>query len=125
MFYMLQSFNLKLLDTGRRDVIQKARAGDYKGATKAATTLGGYFILMNGSVDQFKNFVRGKELEPVQDIIGNNMLRMFGLNKFVGDQVMNEGLGKAAMGIIAPPTAVLDDPSRVAKFGGVLDRFME
>ena len=122
MFYMLQSFNLKLLDTMRRDVGQKVAAKDYKGAAKAATTLGGYFVLMNGTVDSFKDFVKGKPQKGAVDIVSSNMMRMFGLNKFVGEQMLSEGLGSAAMGMIAPPMALLDDPARIASFGGALDR---
>ncbi len=123
MFYMLQSFNLKLLDTMRRDVGQKVAAKDYKGAAKAATTLGGYFVLMNASVDSFKDFVKGKPQKGAVEMVSGNMMRMFGLNKFVGEQMLSEGLGSAAMGMIAPPMALLDDPTRIASFGGATDRF--
>ena len=77
---------------------------------------------MNGTVDSFKDFVKGKPQKGAVDIVSSNMMRMFGLNKFVGEQMLSEGLGSAAMGMIAPPMALLDDPARIASFGGALDR---
>jgi hypothetical protein len=124
MFWMLQSFTLKVLDIGRKDVLWKAANGDHAGAAKAFMSLAGYFILMNGTVDAAKDFVRGKEQLGVMDRVVDNSLRMLGVNKFMIDSAVRQGAGKAVAGLVMPPTTILDDPFRVLKGGGVLDRML-
>ena len=107
MLYMLQSFTIKTLDIMRKDIIDQARAGNTLLAAKNTAKLTSLFVIANGSVDGAKNFILGREA-GVGDVVLNNLLKLGGLNKFMVDSAGREGLGKALLGTVAPPTAIID-----------------
>ncbi len=122
--YMLQSFTLKQFDIIRRDIVSEFGAGNIAQGTAKMARFATFFVMMNGSTDQFKSFITGKD-EGVGDTVLNNTLKMFGGNKFMVEQIGREGLGKGLLGAIAPPTAVPDaigDLDKMADLVPILGR---
>jgi hypothetical protein len=105
--YMLQTFTLRLFDVMRRDVQQEWSAGNRKQAIANFMRLASLFTMMNGTADGAKNFVLGKD-DGVVEIVQSNLLKMFGLNKFMVGQIQREGIGEAIGGTILPPLAIFD-----------------
>jgi hypothetical protein len=127
MAYMLQSFTLKLFDVMRKDIYNQARQGNYAQAAKNATKLSSLFVINNGSVDMFKNFMMNKE-STVPDVVANNYLKLLGMNKFMVGQIDREGLGSAVLKTIAPPTVLLDavaDPQEALKLAPPVGKLIE
>jgi len=107
MMYMLQSFTLKTFDIIRKDIVDQARSGNFKTAARNLTKFTSLYVLANGSVDGAKNFILGKEAQ-VDDVVLNNVLKMWGLNKYMVDSVGRDGLGGALLKTVAPPVALFD-----------------
>ena len=106
-FYMLQSFTLKTFDIMRKDILDAARAGDYKRAASNATKFAGLFVLANGTIDGAKDFILGRDVNP-NDIMFNNMLKLFGTNKYTIESSERLGIGQAIVNTVAPPAALFD-----------------
>jgi hypothetical protein len=106
-FYMLQSFTLKTFDIMRKDILDAARAGDYKRAASNATKFAGLFVLANGTIDGAKDFILGRDVNP-NDIMFNNMLKLLGTNKYTIESSERLGIGQALVNTIAPPAALFD-----------------
>ena len=107
MMYMLQSFTLKTFDIIRKDIVDQARAGNFVEAGKNLTKFTSLYVVANGSVDSAKNFILGKEAS-VDEVVLNNVLKMWGLNKYMIDSVGRDGLGGALLKTVAPPVALFD-----------------
>jgi outer membrane lipoprotein SlyB len=105
--YMLQSFTLKLFDVMRKDIYNKARAGDIRGATANAAKLSSLFVTMNGGVDSAKNFILGRD-ETVPEVVMNNYLKLLGANRYILQDAQQSGVGEALLKLAAPPTVLLD-----------------
>jgi hypothetical protein len=133
MFFMLNSFTIKVLDIMRREVLVPATRAENRNLTEAAknfANLALWFTTMNGTVEMAKDFVRGKDVEGIEKYIANNALKMMGMNKFMFDSANREGLGKAVLNQLMPPTALGDvalDPEKLVKqtpvIGPVLNLF--
>ena len=119
MGYMLQSFTLKVFDVMRKDIYNQVRLGNYKQAASNATKLSSLFVLTNGGVDSFKNFLTGKT-DTLPEVMLNNVYKMFGVNKFTIDNIGSEGLGSTALKIIGPPMAIPDAIGNAKKTIGLI-----
>lgn len=105
--YMLQSFTLKTFDIMRKDILDAARSGDYKRAASNAAKFAGLFVLGNGTIDGAKDFILGRDVNP-EDIMFNNMLKLFGTNKYTLESSERLGVGQAILNTVAPPTVLFD-----------------
>ena len=104
-FYMLKSFTIKQLDVFRREVYQDLRHGNAREKTEAMKRfiyLGGLFVLANAGADELKDLILGRKTD-LQDRTVDNVLRLFGLSKYITWQARTEGIGTAAAKSILPP----------------------
>jgi hypothetical protein len=104
-FYMLKSFTIKQIDVFRREVYQDLRHGDAKQkaqAMKRFIYLGGLFILANAGADEIKDWMLGRKTD-MQDRVVDNLLRLFGLSKYITWQARTEGVGTAMAKTVLPP----------------------
>jgi hypothetical protein len=127
MGYMLQSFTLKLFDVMRKDIQQQAAKGNYSKAIMDAGRLVSLFTLTNGTVDQAKNFILGKD-ETIPEVVYDNFLKLGGMNKYVVGNVARDGAGMALMKMIAPPTVLGDaifDPRKALQMAPIVGRPLE
>lgn len=109
--YMLRTFTIKQFDFMRREIFNLARKGKTLEAAIAASKFAGLFVVANASVDAFKDFMKGKEID-MEDHIVDNAWSLLGVNKYTVDSVTRQGPGRAAIDFIAPPLTVFDDAYR-------------
>lgn len=109
-FYMLKSFTLKQFDVYRREIYQKAAKGnrqDKIDAIKNVLKLAMFLGLANAGADEIKDFVLGRETD-LEDRVVDNILRLFGISKFITWQARREGIGTAIAKQILPPFKFID-----------------
>ena len=119
--YMLKTFTLKQFDVYREAAgadISKANMlyekGNKRGAARAAAEgvaklagLATLFAAANASTDVVKDTLYGRPTKP-DDLLMNNVLRLFGINRYVTMKAQREGVAKASLELLLPPTAVFD-----------------
>ena len=109
--YMLRTFTIKQFDFMRREIFNLARKGKNLEAATAAAKFAGLFIIANASIDAFRDFMQGKEID-MEDHLVDNAWSLLGVNKFTVDSVTRQGPGRAAIDFLAPPLTVVDDAYR-------------
>lgn len=123
-FYMLKTFTIKQFDIYRNQVFDEIRAGNTAKGLGNLARLSFFFVVMNAGADFLKDLLLGRETDP-EDMVVNNILRLFGISKYVTYQARREGLGSAITKIIAPPfkfiNALFKDMFALAEGGKDLD----
>ena len=114
LFYMLKSFTLKQFDVYRNEVFQKIKSKDK--ATKLEglknlVRLSFFFVLANAGADELKDLVLGRKTD-LEDRVTDNILRLFGVSKFVTWKARTEGIGSAAVKQILFPVKFIDAITR-------------
>jgi len=107
--YMLKTFMLKQLDIIRRDSYNLIKSG------KKAEGLGNlmkYGIVMGagGATSKYiKDWMMGRDVEPdLPADIGENFLKMFAYNEYLGNKVKEGKVFEAATDIVLPPYEMFD-----------------
>jgi len=107
-FYMLKTFTLKQFDVFRREAIQKiAKKGTRIEGIKNLIWLAACFAGANATADLIKALILGRPIDP-DDIIVDNLLRLFGISKWVTWRAREEGVGSAMLRQILPPAKAID-----------------
>jgi len=113
-FYTLKTFTLKQFDIFRREVYKDLRHGDLKQKTDALirfTALGALFVVANAGADEIKDWLLGRKTD-MEDRVVDNMLRLFGVSKFITWQARTEGTATALLKQILPPVQFIDSATR-------------
>lgn len=111
-FYMLKTFTLKQFDIYRREVFQQiSKSGTRVKGIKNLVKLAGVFAVANGTADVIKNIMLNRPIDP-DDLVVDNMLRLFGISKFVTWKAREEGVGSATVRQVAPPFKLIDALSK-------------
>ena len=124
-FYMLKSFTLKQLDAYREagaDEIFRG-IGKYNAATTSGerlaaakqsgkglaklTQLAAIFAAANASTDVIKDTLAGRPTKK-DELLENNIWKLIGLNRYTYYNAKRQGVGKAAVELMLPPTAIFD-----------------
>jgi hypothetical protein len=117
-FYMLKSFTLKMFDVFRREAFQKIktpgqRAKGIKNLIKLATI----FLLANAGASIIQDLLLGRDIE-ITDSITENIWQLFGLSRYFGYRVPQEGAGTALLMNILPPMKAINAISKdIAEWG--------
>jgi hypothetical protein len=114
LFYMLKTFTLKQFDIYRNEVYNKLRHGsraEKLQAIKNLVRLTMFFVMANAGADELKDFVLGRKTD-FEDRATDNMLRLFGVSKFVTWKARTEGVGSAATRQILFPVKFIDALSK-------------
>jgi hypothetical protein len=107
-FYMLKSFTLKQFDIYRREVFRQiANEGTRLQGVKNLLKLTAAFVAANASADVIKAIILNRNIDP-GDLAIDNLLRLFGISKFVTWKAREEGVGSAMVRQIAPPFKLAD-----------------
>ncbi len=110
LFYMLKSYTLKQFDVYRNEVYQKIKNGSKSEkieGIKNLAALSMMLVLANAAADEAKDFVLGRETD-LSDRVTDNILRLFGISKFVTWKARTEGAGSAMAKQILPPFKFVD-----------------
>jgi len=118
-FYMLKTFTIKMFDVYRREVFQQIKnPGTRIQGVRNLIRLTACFMAANATADTIKSVVLNRPLE-LDDLVVDNILRIFGVSKFVTWKAREEGLGSALVRQVAPPFKFIDaatkDVSRIGK----------
>lgn len=107
-FYMLQSWTLKLFDVYRREVWQQIAQGDKKQGLRNLFALTASVMAMNATADTLKDLLLGREIKP-GDLFVDNMLKLAGFSRYTFFQVQREGLFSGVTAAIQPGASPLVD----------------
>lgn len=110
LFYMLKTFTLKQFDVYRREIYYELKSGDHtrqKQGMKNFVRLTMFFVLANAGADELKDWILGRETD-LDDRVTDNMLRLFGISKFVTWKARTEGVASALARQILPPFKFID-----------------
>ena len=110
LFYMLKTFTLKVFDVYRNEVYNKVKKGDRAEkiqGLKNLVRLSMIFVLANAGADELKDWVLGRKTD-FEDRVVDNILRLFGVSKFVTWKARTEGVGSAIARQILPPFKFVD-----------------
>lgn len=111
--YSLKSYTIKQFDFIRNESFNKM--GNSKTFAEGVTQLmriATLAMVANGSADVLKAILFNREIDE-EDLVWNNILRMFGITKYTTVKARQEGLGDALLKTIAPPQfGMLDDFSK-------------
>lgn len=109
-FYMLKTFTIKQFDVYRKEVYTKLKHGDKTEkiqAMKNLISLTAMFVLANAGADELKDLLLGRSTD-LEDRVVDNLLRLFGVSKFVTWKARTEGVGSAMARQILPPFKFID-----------------
>ena len=102
-FYSLKSYTIKQFDFIRQESFSKM--GSKKTFNEGFTNLFRIAILAmaaNGTADVLKAILFNREIDE-EDLVWNNILRMFGITKYTTTKARKEGIGTAIVNTILPP----------------------
>lgn len=124
LLYMLKTFTIKQIDIYRTQVWHEYRDGDKKKAIRNLISLAVYLTLLGATADAIKDLLYGREIKP-EDIIGDSVLKLTGLNRWNLMQARRYGPQEAVYKLLTPPHKMLDnlakdiingvDPNKEAK----------
>jgi hypothetical protein len=106
--YMLKTFTLQMFTIFQRDAFQlmkdpNTRIEGVKNMIKLSIAL----MAMNASADYIKDFMSNRKTE-VEDVVVDNIAKLFGINKYTLDSVSRQGLGDSVLKTVAPPMQPLN-----------------
>jgi len=110
LFYMLKTFTLKSFDVFRNEAYNKIKSKNKSErieGVKNLIKLASFFVLANAGADELKDFVLGRKTD-FSDQVTDNILRLFGVSKFVTWKARTEGVGSALSRQILPPFKFVD-----------------
>jgi len=110
LFYMLKTFTIKAFDVFRNESYNKIKNGNKSEkiqGLKNLVRLSFYFVLANAGADELKDLLLGRKTD-LEDRVVDNMLRLFGVSKFVTWKARTEGIGSALSKQILPPFKFID-----------------
>jgi len=105
-FYMLKTYSLKQWDAYRREALDLMKT-DPKRGMRNMMYLSGALLGCNASADMLKNLMLNRDTEP-DDLVVDNVARLFGLSKWTIYEARREGAATAAMKMMLPPGKFLD-----------------
>ena len=116
-FWMLKTFTLGQFNAFRNEAYNKIKNGDRAEKIQGLRNLVRltmFFVAANAGADWLKDWVLGRDIdfESWDDRMQDNILRLFGVSKFVTWKARTEGVGSAAVKQILPPFSFIDSLSK-------------
>jgi hypothetical protein len=110
-FYTLKTWTIKMFDVYRNEAFAKINSSDK--ATKIQgiknmIRLSMALMLMNATADTIKDLIMGRKIS-LNDLVINNIAKLFGLSKYSLDLSTREGIGSTLLDTILPPTQLIDN----------------
>ena len=110
-FYMLKTFQIKLLDVFRNDFVRKIKSGNraeviegWQNMFRLSTAL----VVMGISVDALKDLILGREFD-LEDRVVDNIAKLTGFSRYTIYKGGKEGIVSAAAESILPPFNFFDN----------------
>ena len=131
LMYMLRTFTIKQFDVFRTESINLIRKGKRQNNQKLVNEgignmvkLASVFVLANASADALKDLIHNRKIN-LTDYAIDNVLRLFGVSRFMAYYFRRYGPEQALLKFATPP--VLGIPAAIVKdsYEGVVARFDE
>ena len=109
--YQLKSYTIKQLDFLRQESFSKMASGNKKEAIEGFKNLMTYATVAmaaNASADVIKDIIFNREIDP-EDIMWDNMLRLFGTNRYATQKAGRKGVGTFLLDMIKPAQVDIAD----------------
>lgn len=103
--YQLKSYTIKQLNFLREESFSKIASGNKKEVAQGMKNLIAYATVAmgaNASADVIKDVLFNREIDP-EDIMWDNMLRLFGLNRYAVSKAGRSGPGDLLINLMTPP----------------------
>jgi hypothetical protein len=113
-FWTLKSYTIKQFDVYRNEVFREIHSGEKERVVqgmKNLVRLTAFLMMLGIGADELKDLVLGRKTDW-NDRLVDNILKIFGVSKYITWQARREGLGKALMQQIAPPISFVDKLSK-------------
>jgi hypothetical protein len=110
LFYALKTYQIKLMDVYRDQIINEMRHGtkvDRIEAARKFTMLTAGLVGLGMTTDEFKDWILGRKTY-FNDLFIDNLWRIGGLSKYTISRYTEEGLGSAMLAQFAPPLGSID-----------------
>ena len=109
--YMLKSFDLKKFDVYRRKVFRQiATKGQRLSGLRNLIKIVFFLTLMEATGDMLQDLLRGKPVD-FSDLFLNRLAH-FAISRYTTRRIRREGLGKALMEQMLPPTQIVNSLSK-------------
>jgi len=113
MAWMLKRFMLKQADFIRREAYDKMKTGDPKKVAQGMKNLTEYVMVLGlagASTAALQDWLLGREVDFGPTDVMENVLKTFGLSRYVMDKITEGGMGpfQAVGGSLMPPYAIMD-----------------
>lgn len=105
--YMLKTYSIKLLDVYRNEVFRQIKTNPKK-AIGNLVRLTFYTAMLGVGADSLKDFLMGREIN-LGDTFIDNLFKLAMLSKYQVESFRKDGIGKALLSSVLPPTNVFDD----------------
>ncbi len=106
-FYMLKTYSIKLLDVYRNEVFKQFKINPKLGLQNLIR-LSFYVTLLGVGADGLKDFLMGREFDFEATFL-DNILKLAMFSEYKLSESKREGIAKAVMTLMLPPTNVFDD----------------
>jgi hypothetical protein len=113
-FYMLKSYTLKQFDVFRNESYNKIKTGEKAQVIEGLRNLAYLsmcLVLANAGADELKDLLLGRETS-LEDRTVDNVLRLFGISKFITWKARTEGIGSAMGKQMLPPYKFIDSATK-------------
>jgi len=112
-FYTFKTYAIKQLDILNRDVWQELKEGNPTKAFRNLTYLSAFYVMIGVPLNKLKDFIfngdNDDEKEIVNDYVVDNLLQVFGINKYNIYSFKRDKLNLALFQLAGPPLPVLGD----------------
>lgn len=111
-FYILKTWQIKLLDIYRRESWNEIKAGRVSKGLANLFRLSIFLTAMNATADVIKDLLLGREIK-LNDLVVNNIIKLSGVfSRYTIDEIGREGLASSVLGQIVPPIPAVDDATK-------------
>ena len=121
LLYMLKTFTIKQFDAFRNEsinLISRGRREDnqrmYNRGIKNMILLATIFALANASADAIKDLIFNRKIK-MSDYVADNILRLFGVHRYLYFYAQRYGLWNTAWRAVSPPVDIIEAPFRDLK----------
>ena len=109
LLYTFKSFMLKQLDLMRNKGYNEIKKGNVKEGLSNLTRLGLTLGVAGVTTDMIKNYLLGKDFDPEWEDVPMNMLKTFGLSRFILDKAREGDWKDVVSGMAGPPSSMFED----------------
>lgn len=106
-FWMLKTWTSKMLGIWREQVYDEIKSGNVKKGTINFAKYAGTLMALQMSSDELKDWLMGRTSD-LSERVTDNILKLFGVSRYVAWKARDEGIQWAAAKMVLPPARFFD-----------------